>query len=128
MFLLQLSCRKTQNSTVVQKHKCTRAVRTGSSTPLPVTTERCFDHLKPILEKNRLSLISKAPTGTKKVYSAGRNSAGLCRQTQVSKTTLKQLEEHGIFRTRTSFYNNLTSTQEKNRNTVLPILSGSTEV
>lgn len=80
-FLLQLSFRKIQNSTAVQKQKCTRAVRrTGSSIPSPVTTERYSDHLKPTLEKNRFYLRSQAPTTTEKVYNAGRNSAGLCRQ------------------------------------------------
>lgn len=66
-FPLQLSFRKRQNSTAVQKHKCTRAVRrTGSSIPSPVTTERCSDHLKPTLEKNRFYPRSQAPTKYRK--------------------------------------------------------------
>lgn len=107
MLLLQLSFRKIWNPTAVQKNSCTRA---------PLGEEVLwFSHQlsekgtmitsNSQLRKADSTPYPKLPLLQKKVYNAGRNPAVYCRQ---KLRKIKQLEDHGLFWSRSNVYNNLT--------------------
>lgn len=125
MFLLQLSLRKIQNPTVIQKDNSSQLCA-GAEEVLPfhhqlsekgtLTTSNSHLRKTDFTSDPKLPLLQERCTmleGTQLV-SVHRNSEAI----------LKQLEEYRLFWGRTNVYNNITPTS---KNPILPILSGPME-